>query len=384
MFLSGFWQKLPLFLPNAIDEMSPSLEADELAWLSTQEDVESRIVFTRRKGSIETYEVTDGPFEEKFLASLPGQDWTLLVHDVEKHLPDFRAIFSAVDFVPDWRIDDLMVSYAAPGGGVGPHRDNYDVFLCQVGGRREWRLGNGKVCEPNASSGDLSLLMPFVDERPITVTAGDVLYLPPRVPHWGIADGFCTTWSIGMRAPQRSELYAAALRVLDDLANHVAISPDTDVDGFYEDPDLSSDEALPGLISEAAIRRARQTLRDAHSLDDREIATVLGCAVTQAKAWLEPETLSGEEADVLSAALDHHVTLALHGMTRIAFCETEGTALVFANGMAREVSSGSLHTVRRICKDRCATPDEIRVGGNDALLRWFLERGVFDLTEHCP
>ncbi len=384
MFLSGFWQKLPLFLPHAIDRISPSLEADELAWLAMQEDVESRIVFTRRNGSAERYEVTQGPFEENFLASLPGNDWTLLVQDVEKHLPDVRSIFDEVDFVPDWRIDDLMISYAAPGGGVGPHMDNYDVFLCQVEGRREWRLGDAKDREPDASSGDLSLLLPFTDERPITLTAGDVLYLPPRVPHWGIAGDFCMTWSIGMRAPRCSELCAAALRGLHERAGDVAISSDTDIDDFYEDPDLSSDEAFPGMISEAAIRRARQAMPRAHSLGDREIATLLGCAVSQAKPWLEPETLSSDEAEALGAALDDDVNLELHGMARLAFYETQGTALVFANGLARAVPSGDLRTVRRICRDRCATPAQFRADRNAGLLHWLLERGAFDLTEHCP
>ena len=118
----------------------PVLEPDELAWLATLPDVESRLVFTEGTRANARYRVEHGPFEEQRLSELPQSNWTLLVQDVEKHLPDFRQWFECVTFVPDWRIDDLMISFAAPGGSVGPHQDNYDVFLCQGMGRREWRL----------------------------------------------------------------------------------------------------------------------------------------------------------------------------------------------------------------------------------------------------
>ena len=113
-------------MPGALDGIRPTLTSGELAWLATQDDVESRLVFTHRDGDSTHYRVQNGPFENDVLSSLPRQNWTLLVQDVDKHLPDFRALFSAVDFIPDWRIDDLMVSFAAPGGSVGPHKDNYD------------------------------------------------------------------------------------------------------------------------------------------------------------------------------------------------------------------------------------------------------------------
>ena len=177
-------------MPGALDGIQPSITAGELAWLATQDDVESRLVFTKHDGDGTRYEVRHGPFPNDVLSSLPRQNWTLLVQDVEKHLPDFRALFAVVDFIPDWRIDDLMVSFAAPGGSVGPHRDNYDVFLCQGEGIREWHLGNKDDVVEDESSNELSLLKPFADSNPQSAGEGDILYLPPRRAALGSRKGF--------------------------------------------------------------------------------------------------------------------------------------------------------------------------------------------------
>ncbi len=380
-FLSGFWQKHPLFTPGALDGIDPTLDADELAWLATQPDVESRLVFTHIDGDVTRYEARDGPFEEDELASLPRRNWTLLVQDVEKHLPDFRALFAAVDFIPDWRIDDLMVSYAAPGGGVGPHLDNYDVFLCQGEGQREWRLGKASACQPDPSSVDLSLLRPFFDETPHIANGGDVLYLPPGVPHWGIATDFCMTWSIGMRAPNLAELKAGAARVLDIQHQHALDTSPADTEVFYADPDLGIDEAEPGFISDAAIRRAKKLLQDVASLDDRAIATVLGCVVTDPKAWLEPERMSDDRAKEFIDSVAANRKLHVHGMAQVAFCVIGGSVQLFVNGHSRAFSPACAEAIRRICRDRCATPAELRAAGEPGLLHWLLTHGGIDLTK---
>jgi len=148
-------------MQGAIEVLEPSLSADELGWLATLPDVESRLIFTETAADRTTYRVQDGPFTEEELASLPARNWTLIVQDVEKHLPDFRQFFAAVSFIPDWRIDDLMVSCAAPGGSVGPHLDNYDVFLCQGMGSRKWTLTDPAAAIVDTSAQQLSLLQPF-------------------------------------------------------------------------------------------------------------------------------------------------------------------------------------------------------------------------------
>jgi 50S ribosomal protein L16 3-hydroxylase len=273
-FLARHWQKAPLFMPGAKSPLRPSVTRNELAWLATLDDVESRIVFTDRDGDRLRYRVVNGPFDADFLASLPKRDWTLLVHDVEKHLPALRALFDLVPFVPDWRIDDLMVSFAAPGGGVGPHRDNYDVFLCQGIGAREWRVSLDAIGDDTDASADLALLRAFDGSR-FDTREGDVLYLPPGAAHWGTAQRACITYSIGMRAPQLSDLDAS---LPDDAGDN----------RFYGDPDLALEEVSPGRISRRAVRRALELLgRGDDDLDRTSLA--LGRCVTSTKEWLTPE-----------------------------------------------------------------------------------------------
>jgi 50S ribosomal protein L16 3-hydroxylase len=366
-------------MPGALDGIQPSLNSAELAWLATQEDVESRLIFSESHGKDTHYRVEHGPFQHDVLSSLPRQNWTLLVQDVEKHLPDFRALFAAVDFIPDWRIDDLMVSFAAPGGSVGPHRDNYDVFLCQGEGVREWHIGDKDNVIEDDSSNDLSLLKPFVDQKPQTAGVGDVLYLPPGTPHWGIARDFCMTYSIGMRAPSLAELQAGAARLFADLDDVMAISSATGTDVFYEDPDLTTDEAVPGFISSTAIRRARNTLHKITSLGELEIAMILGSVATDPKAWLAPECVSEDEVTDVLERLDQDSQLAVHGMARIAFCEIGAAGLIFANGRAKQVSAEHLQTFREMCEFRTATRDALCADNDTELTHWLLTSGVFDL-----
>ena len=368
-------------MPRALDGIQPSITAGELAWLATQEDVESRLVFTKRNGEGARYEVRHGPFPNDVLSSLPRQNWTLLVQDVEKHLPDFRALFAVVDFIPDWRIDDLMVSFAAPGGSVGPHRDNYDVFLCQGEGVREWHLGDKDNVTEDEASNELALLKPFVDKTPQAAGEGDILYLPPGVPHWGLAKDFCMTYSIGMRAPNRAELHAGAARLFDDLDDVTAKSSVAGVDVFYEDADLTTEEAIPGLISDSAIRRARKTLHKIASLDEQQIAMILGSVVTDPKAWLAPECIAADEAQSRIAELNNDAELTVHGMARIAYWENEDSGILFANGFARKVPIDSLAIFRNLCKFRTASRNALCADDDNSLLQWLLTSGVFDLTE---
>jgi 50S ribosomal protein L16 3-hydroxylase len=365
-FLDRYWQKAPLFMPQALPAGLPELDADELAWLATQSDVESRLVFSEHDGATTSYRVEHGPFDDKTLAALPAKDWTLLVQDVEKHLPDFRQFFHAASFVPDWRIDDLMISFAAPGGSVGPHRDNYDVFLCQGAGQREWRLASANTELKAVESGELSLLEEFIDDSPVKASPADVLYLPPGIAHWGIAKDSCMTYSIGMRAPTLLEFLAGVARIQDSDIDHEGID-----DVFHADPDLSVTESEPGLISARSLERARQAFSTDSGLTDEEIARAFGSVVTDVKAWLAPEEPSQRRVQELLASGTRE--FRVHGMARLAFCITAGQNLVFANGYGKSVDADQVGNFRRICADRMAQADD------DELLRWLLAHGAFDL-----
>ena len=353
-------------MPQAVPGGLPELDADELAWLATQSDVESRLVFTVKDSATTSYRVEHGPFDDKMLAALPPQDWTLLVQDVEKHLPDFRSLVHAASFIPDWRVDDLMISFAAPGGSVGPHRDNYDVFLCQGAGQREWRIAPANADLKPVDSGELSLLEEFTDDSPVKARHADVLYLPPGIAHWGIAEDSCMTYSIGMRAPTLLEFLAGIARIQDS---------DIDLEGiddvFYADPDLTVSESEPGLISVRSLERARQAFSRESGFTDEDIARAFGSVVTDVKAWLAPEGPSLRPVEEFLASGTREIRV--HGMARLAFCTTGRQNLIFANGHGKSVDADQFGKFRRICSDRMAQTSD------DELFRWLLAHGAYDL-----
>ena len=361
-FLERYWQKDHLVMPQALDRVRPAISRNELGWLATLDDVESRLIFTERSDSRVRYHADMGPFDPEYLAALPKRDWTLLVHDVEKHLPAMRKLFTHVPFIPDWRIDDLMVSFAAPGGGVGPHRDNYDVFLCQGIGVREWRVATGSVADDPDASDDLAITAEFQGENH-TAREGDVLYLPPGVAHWGTAKLACITYSIGMRAPQMSDLTREF--------------PETDAnDPFYTDTDLAPDEAQPGWISANAIDRAVQLL-GADPNDRAVVAETLGRYVTATKGWITPEGATTDEATAMLTALRQGASLAVHGMARIAYDDRN----IYVNGEHMALPSGSDSVVGDWCATRRIAGPLPSVRKLAELVAWIAESGGLEIPE---
>jgi 50S ribosomal protein L16 3-hydroxylase len=377
-FLATHWQKSPLFMPGAVDVVSPSLEPAELAWLATQDDVESVLIFTEYRGNDTTYRVESGPFDDEMLSLLPERDWTLLVQDVDKHLPDFRRLLALAAFIPDWRIDDLMISFAAPGGSAGPHKDNYDVFLCQGSGHREWRLTDPDLASASDSCEQLSLLRPFTDPAPLQTKKGDVLYLPPGVPHWGIASDACMTYSIGMRAPALGELRLCFEREFPDDTNPFPQDPDEN-GVFYADPDLLYAESLPGQISAESVNRCRDLVGETASVTDKWLAITLGCVATDLKAWLSPDSPSADEVSKFLHAEEWRHATPVHGMARIAWWAGDHELIVFANGRHKSVAFQHLNFMQALCATRELGEKPAQTHNLDELVAWLLNVGVFDL-----
>lgn len=352
----------------------PALTADEIAWLATLPDVESRLVFTIESDGETAYRVETGPFTEEHLAALPEQHWTLLVQDVDKHLPELARVFDAVSFIPSWRIDDLMVSVAAPGGSVGPHVDNYDVFLCQLSGQRNWKVARQNVKLQPLPHDELQLVEPFAAFDEYQAEPGDVLYLPPGRGHWGVASSLCITYSIGMRAPTAGQLAA-------EFARATADSPG--LDRFYADPDLTEAESRGGRISKAALARARRTIAAVATLDDAEFAKLLGTTLTDPKAWLAPPTHDEQDSHAALARFRKGSPLALHSMTKLAWSTVDGQLLVFANGFALQTEPEWEPALLALSRNRrlCAGGDlpSGLAPSSERLLRWLIESGVFDL-----
>jgi len=273
-FLRDYWQKRPLLIRNAFPDFTPPLSPDELAGLACMQGALARIVLHDAKR--DRWTLRSGPFDDATFAKLPKSHWTLLVQDVDKWDAGTAALLEAFGFIPSWRIDDVMISYAVDGGGVGAHVDQYDVFLLQGLGQRRWSIDT----RPHPSTAfredvELKLLREFHPTHAWTLERGDMLYLPPGVPHDGVAVGECTTFSIGMRAPAAGEL-------LFDFAAHVAEALPESL--RFADPDLKpAGEA--GEIDGAALRRARRAVdAAAGALDDDAFADWFGGFITRYRA----------------------------------------------------------------------------------------------------
>ncbi len=244
-FLARHWQKRPLLVRNAMPGFAGFAQTTDLFRLAERDDVETRAIERHgRRWSLE-----HGPFTRRSFAARPARNWTLLVSGLNNHLPEADALLRDFRFLPYSRLDDVMVSYAAPGGGVGPHFDSYDVFLLQGFGRRHWKIGparGAKTVEGNF----LRQLADFKPEEEMILEPGDMLYLPPGWGHDGVAVDHCTTYSVGFRSPTAQELAIEFLRSFED---------EVKLDGLYADPKLRS-TARPAAIPDDMIRFARSSI----------------------------------------------------------------------------------------------------------------------------
>lgn len=337
-FLREFWQKKPLLLRQAFPGFVPELDADDIAGLACDEMAESRLI----TGSFERMDWTlrHGPFSDEDFAGLPKRDWTLLVQDVEKHYPPLITLLAAFDFLPRWRIDDLMASVAGPGGSVGPHVDQYDVFLLQASGRRRWQIAGSHDPEllPDC---ELNVLRSFEPDQSWDLGPGDMLYLPPGVAHHGVAlapqndaqdeDGDqvpCMTWSVGMRAPSAADLLQA-------LGEWLAGS--TDEGGRYRDRDPAM-PARRGEIDEKAVDRMRGLLHQA--VDDPEgFPEFLGAFLSRYRMAHEPAPPRRQiTPDRLLRKLHCGETLRHNPWTRLNWVAKPQGALLSAAGSSYSCS----------------------------------------------
>ena len=267
-FLRDYWQKKPLLIKQAIPNFAGLLTPDELAGLACEDDVQARIISLKKN----KWTVKNGPFDENYFSKLPAKEWTLLVQSVNHYLPEAAGLLSLFDFIPHARLDDLMVSYAPTGGGVGAHVDSYDVFLLQGSGRRNWKV-SAQTDLSLVDGAPLKILQNFKTEQEWVLEAGDMLYLPPQIAHWGIAEtDDCMTYSIGFRAPKIQELAHEFLSYLQDNLN---------VKGLYQDPDLTL-QSHPAEISGVMINKVSKSLQNL-TWDESHIADFLGEYLTEPK-----------------------------------------------------------------------------------------------------
>lgn len=378
-FLSEYWQKKPLLIRQGLADFEVPLEADELAGMAMEEEVESRIVIENGKTP---WELRQGPFDEETFASLPEKEWTLLVQAVDHWVPEVQALKEQFQFLPSWRLDDVMISYATEGGSVGPHYDQYDVFLVQVTGKRRWQvLAPDQYQDSEIKNIQLHILdnFPVDSSMDWQLEAGDILYLPPNYAHNGRAlDDECMTYSIGFRAPSMQD---ALTGIRDKLCESI------NVKDRFAAPESGSRQHSSHISSED-IRYLQNELTRLISQPD-VLAHWLGETMSETKY---PEFLAPLNQKELEQAYIHALagrTFIRPGDARICYYEADPSEntdniTVFCNGESLQVNIALSEFVHAVCDQT-----EFDFSGLDLeldndlapLLRFFIrQQGLIELT----
>ena len=330
-FMHKHWHKKPLLIRQALPDFQPLLTRSALFALAGREDVEARLIWRQPRRGRDQWHLQHGPFARRALPTLKTPNWTLLVQGVDLHHTAAHALLNSFRFIPDARLDDLMISFATEGGGVGPHFDSYDVFLLQAQGRRRWRIG--KRFDPGLRRDvPLKMLASFQAEQEFVLEPGDMLYLPPHFAHDGTAEaGECMTYSIGFRSPARAEL---AQELLQRLADHAAEELGEQRYRDPAQPAVRAPAAIPAALQEFARRSVQAALHDPH-----ELARALGELLSEPKpqVWFEPGLAAGGRFGV-----------ALDSRTRMLYDEQH----VFINGESFRAAGQDARLIRQLADQR--------------------------------
>ena len=376
-FLSEYWQKKPLLIRNALPNISSPVNADTLAGLACEEGVESRIIIQREAAKV--WELKHGPFDKEIFSTLPTSHWTLLVQAVDHWVPAAAKLLDQFTFIPRWRIDDLMMSYASNGGGVGPHYDNYDVFLVQTSGKRKWELGG--FYDENAPLREnlpVAVLREFEVLETWLLEPGDILYVPPGLGHNGIAeDDNCVTCSIGFRAPSHSEILREYTDYLGESLSETL---------RYEDPDLIAQNNT-GEISAQTLLKVQNILRE-YTEDKESISGWFGRYITTPK-YQQTNNLELEQTDTPYEIADLNKHLAAGGSllrnesSRFAYEVKDDNTVLFVDGVCFNELTDVDELIETICaKIELSNEAFPRTEDNLNLLLQLLQRGAFYLSEH--
>ena len=373
VFLRDYWQKKPLLIRNAFPDFESPITPDELAGLACETDT-ARIVI--EKGGKHAWEVRHGAFDDADFTNLPETHWTLLVNDTDQHLAELKAVMEPFRFIPDWRIDDLMISFAVEGGSVGPHVDEYDVFLIQAQGQRRWQITTQPAKPDNFLAGlDLRIMRDFEVEQEWVVNPGDMLYLPPNVPHYGVALNECMTYSVGFRAPSQAEM-------LENL-----------VENLLEDPRLKQRfndserecQAHPGELTAGDMERLIDFVVDALPQDTQALQLWLGKYLSQPKVdnndTLEPSCLSKAE---LIKLINRRATFEKPPSIRFLYFINDDEICLFANGTLHRAAAEQLQFIQYLCNTTIFKHNSYKTYLQDknALELWrdLLEAGLININ----
>jgi 50S ribosomal protein L16 3-hydroxylase len=339
-FLNEYWQQKPLLVRNAFPNWENPLLPDELAGLACEQDIESRVITGSR--ATNQWNVITGPFQDDSFTKLGEQDWTLLVQATDQWVPEVEQLKQPFRFIPDWRMDDVMTSFAAPNGSVGPHYDQYDVFLIQGDGQRRWRLG--QHCDSSTellANDEVKILKHFQGTEDWTLNPGDLLYVPPGLAHWGTAITPCMTYSVGFRGPSHAELL---VNYSDEVISRL------DESMRYSDIGHTS-QHNPGEITAQSLSEIKTIINQLTTNDDL-LAEWFGRYVTELKDDRQ-SYLDDEQAEQVIALLQAGSTLDINPITRLAYSLEGDTTRLFVSGETiSQTGVAWLAFVEQLCLNR--------------------------------
>lgn len=375
-FLEEYWQKKPLLIRGALTDFEPPIDADELAGLSMEEDVESRIVIEQGEGP---WQLLQGPFNEETFASLPERKWTLLVQAVDHWVPEVQALKEQFQFLPSWRLDDVMISYAVEGGSVGPHYDQYDVFLIQVSGKRRWQVLPPEGYKDHSIEGiELHILDNFQVDPTMDweLSSGDILYLPPNFAHNGRAtDDDCMTYSVGFRAPAFQD-------ILTGIRDKICETPNTK-DRFAA-PESGEREHF-AQIHQNDIEYLKTELNRLIDQPDL-LAHWFGENISEVKYPELTPSLNQKEIGVTFLRALSGEPFFRPGDARICYYQSQDTDLltVFCNGQSLQVNNELTPFIQAICNQTEFDFSGLDIQENkdlEPLLRFLIgQQGLIELT----
>lgn len=341
IFLRDYWQQKPLLIKNAFQGIINLISEEELAGLACEVDVESRLITFDSPEN--RWQLEHGPLDENRFSKLPASHWTLLVQDVDKHVPAAAEFIKYFDFIPKWRIDDLMISYATDQGSVGPHTDSYDVFLIQLKGKRLWKISDLQYSDQDLLEDcDIKVLTQFQTSDEWLLNPGDMLYLPPHVAHWGIAQGECMTGSVGFISPSSKELFQSWSEYMLEHTAH---------DQHYQDAELTQPE-YPNRIDKHTIKKVRALLQDMITTQPDTLTRWFGEMVSESKPHLQIEPAHEQPLSktTLSASIAF-TDFYRHPYLRAFFTELDEDKIIFfVNGESFELPLSQQAFVHLLCE----------------------------------
>ena len=373
-FLNQHWQQKPLLVRDAFERPELSFDAGELAGLTCDTEAPARIVIEHGE---KPWQLKQGPFQETDFTSLPDTHWTLLVNDIETYFPELREFIETFRFVPDWRIDDLMISYAPDQGSVGPHVDDYDVFLIQLDGTRKWSIDENPNFDSSAIKGpELKILENFDESQSWELNPGDMLYLPPNMPHHGVAQGECMTLSVGFRAPSSGELVQAWL---DDIG-------DTAVFQTRFGDKQRSLQSNPGQLNKQDLKSLRELLIEGIEKSSSELDNWLGKYLTENKRP-DPNILE-EMSELFATELTEGEGYQRFPGTRFAYTPDENHIQLFVGGQQYSLDGKHIEAVEYLCRELEYEASALATLCSDIqireLINTLIKNNNIVLMEHSP